>query len=156
MRRKKKSAGTASAPAQNAAAPAQTAPAVASEAPVRLKLLVTVVNRSKTEFYADYLQSNFHINFQTILAAEGTADSDTLRLLGLTDRRDLQCCAGGSGTRCPDGAGGKIRLHQERERHCLHRPADGYHRGCHLSLPRQYYRLSDRAQGREIYHESFF
>ena len=75
MRRKKKSAGTASAPAQNAAAPAQTAPAVASEAPVRLKLLVTVVN----------LQSNFHINFQTILAAEGTADSDTLRLLGLTD-----------------------------------------------------------------------
>ena len=80
MRRKKKSAGTASAPAQNA-----TAPAVASEAPVRLKLLVTVVNRSKTEFYADYLQSNFHINFQTILAAEGTADSDTLRLLGLTD-----------------------------------------------------------------------
>ena len=85
MRRKKKSAGTASAPAQNAAAPAQTAPAVASEAPVRLKLLVTVVNRSKTEFYADYLQSNFHINFQTILAAEGTADSDTLRLLGLTD-----------------------------------------------------------------------
>ena len=40
---------------------------------------------SKTEFYADYLQSNFHINFQTILAAEGTADSDTLRLLGLTD-----------------------------------------------------------------------
>ena len=133
MRRKKKSAGTASAPAQNAAAPAQTAPAVASEAPVRLKLLVTVVNRSKTEFYADYLQSNFHINFQTILAA-----------------------AGGSGTRCPDGAGGKIRLHQERERHCLHRPADGYHRGCHLSLPRQYYRLSDRAQGREIYHESFF
>ena len=85
MRRKKKSAGTASAPAQNAAAPAQTAPAVASEAPVRLKLLVTVVNRSKTEFYADYLQSNCHINFQTILAAEGTADSDTLRLLGLTD-----------------------------------------------------------------------
>ena len=70
MRRKKKSAGTASAPAQNAAAPAQTAPAVASEAPVRLKLLVTVVNRSKTEFYADYLQSNFHIYFRTILAAE--------------------------------------------------------------------------------------
>lgn len=60
-------------------------PAVTNGAPIRLKLLVTVVNRPKAEFFADFLQSNYQINFQTILAASGTADSDTLRLLGLAD-----------------------------------------------------------------------
>ena len=45
------------------------------DAPHRLKLLVTVVNRSKAEFYSDFLQS-FEVNFQTILAAEGTADNE--------------------------------------------------------------------------------
>lgn len=54
------------------------------DAPHRLKLLVTVVNRSKAEFYCDFLQS-FEVNFQTILASEGTADNDTVRLLGLND-----------------------------------------------------------------------
>lgn len=61
------------------------APLTAGEAPLKLKLLVTVVNRAKAEFYADYLQSNFQVNMQTVLAAEGTADSETLRLLGLAD-----------------------------------------------------------------------
>ncbi len=84
MKRKKNPAVPATAAVQSAST-APAAPAVASEAPVRLKLLVTVVNRSKAEFYADYLQSGFQINFQTILAAEGTADSETLRLLGLAD-----------------------------------------------------------------------
>ena len=54
------------------------------DAPHRLKLLVTVVNRSKAEFYSDFLQS-FEVNFQTILTAEGTADNETVRLLGLND-----------------------------------------------------------------------
>ena len=49
-----------------------------------LKLLVTVINRSKTEFYADLIQS-FGVNLQAIVLAEGTADANMLRYLGLTD-----------------------------------------------------------------------
>ena len=51
-------------------------------APRKLKLLVTVVNRQKAEFYMDFIQS-FEVNFQTSLAARGTASQETLRLLGL-------------------------------------------------------------------------
>ena len=51
-------------------------------APRKLKLLVTVVNREKAEFYTDLLQS-FEVNFQTATAARGTASQETLRLLGL-------------------------------------------------------------------------
>ncbi len=50
----------------------------------KLKLLVTVINRNKTEFFLDFLQG-FEINFQTTVLGEGTAHSDTLRLLGLAD-----------------------------------------------------------------------
>ena len=50
----------------------------------KLKLLITVVNRKKTEFYLDYL-TGFEVNFQTAVAAQGTAKSDTLYLLGLAD-----------------------------------------------------------------------
>ena len=50
----------------------------------KLKLLITVVNREKTEFYLDYLTS-LGINFQTAVAAKGTATSDTLYMLGLED-----------------------------------------------------------------------
>ena len=50
----------------------------------KLKLLVTVVNRNKTEFYMDYL-SGFDVNLQTAVAAQGTAPSDALYLLGLAD-----------------------------------------------------------------------
>lgn len=49
-----------------------------------LKLLVTVVNRSKTEFYADLIQS-FDVNLQAVVLAQGTADANMLRYLGLTD-----------------------------------------------------------------------
>ena len=48
----------------------------------RLKLLITIVARSKAEYYADLLQS-FEVNLQTILLAEGTANVKTLELLGL-------------------------------------------------------------------------
>ena len=51
-------------------------------APRKLKLLVTVVNRPKAEFYMDFIQS-FEVNFQTAMAAHGTASQETLRLLGL-------------------------------------------------------------------------
>ena len=51
-------------------------------APRKLKLLVTVVNREKAEFYTDLLQS-FEVNFQTSMNARGTASKETLRLLGI-------------------------------------------------------------------------
>ena len=51
-------------------------------APRKLKLLVTVVNREKSEFYMDFIQS-FEVNLQTAMAAHGTASQETLRLLGL-------------------------------------------------------------------------
>ncbi len=50
----------------------------------KLKLLITIVNRNKTEFYLDLL-SGFEVNFQTSVLGQGTARSDTLRLLGLED-----------------------------------------------------------------------
>ena len=50
----------------------------------KLKLCVTVVNRSKTEFYTDFL-SGFEVNFQTSVLAKGTARSEALHLLGLED-----------------------------------------------------------------------
>ena len=53
-------------------------------APIRLKLLVTVVNREKAEFYLDFLNS-FEVNFQTSVLGKGTADTETLQLLGIAD-----------------------------------------------------------------------
>ena len=53
-------------------------------APHKLKLLITVVNRKKTEFYADLLQG-FEVNLQLTLAARGTASTETLRMLGIPE-----------------------------------------------------------------------
>ena len=53
-------------------------------APRKLVLLVTVVNRNKAEFYTDFMQS-FEVNFQTAMAARGTAGAETMRRLGLPD-----------------------------------------------------------------------
>lgn len=55
-------------------------------APKKLLLLFTVVNRKKAEFYADFLQS-FEVNMQLTFAASGTASSETLELLGLSDNQ---------------------------------------------------------------------
>lgn len=52
--------------------------------PPKLKLLVTVVNRQKTELYLDYI-SSFEANMQLSMAATGTASTDMLRYLGLSD-----------------------------------------------------------------------
>lgn len=48
----------------------------------KLKVLVTVVNRNKAEFYMDFLHL-FEVNFQTSVLAQGTAKSETLYMLGL-------------------------------------------------------------------------
>lgn len=53
-------------------------------APQKLKLLITVVNRAKAEFYMDLLQS-FEINMQLSMAASGTANTEMMNMLGLTD-----------------------------------------------------------------------
>lgn len=63
---------------------AVTAKEQEATAPKKLLLLFTVVNRKKAEFYADFLQS-FEVNMQLTLAASGTASSETLSLLGLSD-----------------------------------------------------------------------
>lgn len=50
----------------------------------KLKILVTVIPRSKTEFYMDFL-TGFEVNFQASVLAHGTAKSETLYMLGLED-----------------------------------------------------------------------
>ena len=50
----------------------------------KLKLLITVVNRSKTEFFMDLLTA-YEVNLQTAVLAQGTATNETLHLLGLDD-----------------------------------------------------------------------
>ncbi len=53
-------------------------------APQKLKLLFTVVNRQKAEFYIDLIQS-FDVNMQLALLAQGTAKTEMLNMLGLVD-----------------------------------------------------------------------
>ena len=48
----------------------------------KLKLLFTVVDRNKGEFYVDVL-SQFSVNCQLVLPGTGTATSDVVELLGL-------------------------------------------------------------------------
>ena len=64
----------------------------------KLKLLFTVVDRPKGEFYLDVL-AQFDVNFQMVMGGLGTANSELLELLGLephkavilsVDREDLE------------------------------------------------------------------
>lgn len=48
----------------------------------KLKLLITVVDREKADFYLDVL-SQFDINFQMAASGMGTATSELVSLLGL-------------------------------------------------------------------------
>lgn len=52
----------------------------------KLKLLFTVVDRQKSEFYADVI-SQFEVNFQMILAGRGTATSEFVELLDLNPHK---------------------------------------------------------------------
>lgn len=52
----------------------------------KLKLLFTVVERQKAEFYLDFL-SQYEINFQTVLQGKGTASSEILNMLGLNHNK---------------------------------------------------------------------
>ena len=57
-------------------------PSERAVAPKALKLLVTVVNHSKTDLYIDLLES-FEVNMQMQMHASGTAGSELLHYLGL-------------------------------------------------------------------------
>lgn len=53
-------------------------------APKKLKLLITVVNRKKADYYVDLLQ-DFEANMQLVTYGRGTANSEMLNMLGLAD-----------------------------------------------------------------------
>lgn len=48
----------------------------------KLKLIITVVDRNKAEFYLDIL-SQYEINLQMVTGGKGTAHSEILEMLGL-------------------------------------------------------------------------
>ncbi len=56
--------------------------AVTDSAIKKLKLLITVVDRNKGEFYMDTL-SQFEVNCQMLLPGMGTAQSEVIDMLGL-------------------------------------------------------------------------
>lgn len=53
-------------------------------APKKLKLLVTIVERNKTEFYVDVLE-DFEVNLQMIVYGKGTAEKKATQFLGFGD-----------------------------------------------------------------------
>ena len=55
-------------------------------APEGLKLLITIVNRTKSDYYADLIQSR-GVNMQLFVSAEGTAKTEMLDFIGLGDDR---------------------------------------------------------------------
>ena len=60
--------------------------AVNESAIKKLKLLFTVVDRNKGEFYLDVL-SQYEVNFQTVINGTGTANSEVLNMLGLNNNK---------------------------------------------------------------------
>ena len=55
-----------------------------SLAPTKLELLITIIDKNKAEFYADLIQS-FDVNLQLFTLAKGTAGTDMMNYLGLSD-----------------------------------------------------------------------
>ena len=56
--------------------------AVKETAIKKLKLVITVVDRAKAEFYLDVL-SQFEVNFQMVASGKGTATSEIIDMFGL-------------------------------------------------------------------------
>lgn len=50
----------------------------------KLKMLITVVDRSKALFYVDLLEQ-FEVNVQMVIYGRGTANSEMLNLLGIVE-----------------------------------------------------------------------
>ena len=59
---------------------------VNSSAIKKLKLLFTVVERTKAEFYLDVI-SQFDVNCQMVMPGMGTANSEIVALLGLNNQK---------------------------------------------------------------------
>lgn len=52
-------------------------------APQKIKLLFTIVERVKVDFYLDVLEG-YEVNFQTVIYGKGTAPNELLGMLGIT------------------------------------------------------------------------
>ena len=52
-------------------------------APKKLKILVTIVDRSKADFYLDTLEG-YDVNLQAVIFGRGTAPTEMLQYLGLS------------------------------------------------------------------------
>ena len=52
-------------------------------APQKIKLLFTIVERVKVDFYLDVLEG-YEVNFQTVVYGNGTAPNELLGMLGIT------------------------------------------------------------------------
>ncbi len=55
---------------------------------IKAKLVITIVDRNKTEFYTDVL-SGFESNLQMVLYGNGTANNSTLEMLGLNNEKGI-------------------------------------------------------------------
>ena len=64
--------------------PKSRVPKVRDEGIRKLKLLCTVVDRSKANYYLDMLEE-YEVNFQTVIYGSGTADSALLGMLGSSE-----------------------------------------------------------------------
>ena len=62
----------------------QSTPAPVDNGFKKLKLLITIVNRKKTELFVDLLTA-YEVNFQLSVLAQGTAHSEMLYMLGLEE-----------------------------------------------------------------------
>ena len=54
----------------------------------KLKLIITLVDRAKADFYLDIL-SQFDVNFQMVTGGKGTAHSEIIEMLGLNIHRAI-------------------------------------------------------------------
>ena len=60
----------------------------AAAAVKKLKLIITVVDRPKGEFYLDVI-GGFEVNCQMLLSGQGTASSELVDLLGLNPEKSV-------------------------------------------------------------------
>ena len=51
----------------------------------KVKMLITVIDRSKTLFYVDLLEQ-FEVNVQMVLYGRGTANSEMINILGIVEQ----------------------------------------------------------------------
>ncbi len=58
------------------------------EAPIKLEILVTIIDRKKTDFYLSLLEG-YNVNMQTVIYAKGTAPLDVISNLGLSPEKAI-------------------------------------------------------------------